>query len=163
MINSSAFRPQDLDSKSSTNNKCIASGRFYLDWGMKFILPLGMFSFSILLCILTEFMRQLVKIIMVGMLVLLFSSFPMQLQALQVLFCTWEEQLHESDDAPVTRKTVLLVDPSIECWSGPHYVAILVGLSVFVLLVFAFPVMLYHRIKDSLAKGDEIRELSCWR
>jgi hypothetical protein len=72
--------------------------------------------------------------------------FPCNLNALQIFFCR--------SDAALPRP-VLRSDPSIECYSGDHWLAFAASLLVFAACAVATPAFLFRKIRQTLREQGE--------
>jgi hypothetical protein len=138
----------DPDSPSSGNtNKegsCLTTGRFYVDWAIKFMIPISMALFAFLLCLVTQVKRH--ELLRTLVLIVQFGLFPCNLNALHIFFCRSESQLPSA---------VLRSDPSIVCWDSAHVLAFVAAVFIFCVCAIGTPVFLFRSIRQALLDQDK--------
>jgi hypothetical protein len=162
-VGGAGFLNMELDtpspSSTETEGSCLSTGRFYVDWAMKFAIPVVMVTLALVLCLATrvkphERWRTL-------LLVTQFGLFPTNLNALQMFFCRTPKSFDEDGYVlPQLDYAVLRSDPSIRCWDSEHLPALILSFGIVALCSLLFPIILFRKIRARLAANLESDRLA---
>ena len=152
------------DTADQSDGKCVSTGKFYIDWLLKFSIP----AYNICTTVLVVLLAGLWKTApWQGKMALFFavqsSLFAINLRAISLFYCRTDLVPSCGDDCstwlPVGH---LKVDPSQSCTDDAHRIYLTVAVLIFAIFAFALPGLLCKQIATRMDAHSKLLRIEAY-